>query len=198
VHRATPAALLLLSYFAACSAATNSSYQIEKDVHGLCRVWEFSGYNRAVEADVPYSPFVVRQVRGRIISDFWEGSWEPGVVPVLELRGPGASSKIYEVRGDKTGYLMLKNLPQGQYCFFASASEVGWNGAFGIIIIDRKASRKNEIEITLGFGVPSENSFQPVAPRAARSSSLFDPKCEHFVLQKPRRMLEWAYYFEEE
>jgi len=137
----------------------NASYQVEKDAHGLCKYWEFPGFNRAVDGNIQRGPFVVRQVKGRIISAYWEGSWETGVVPVLELRGPGSSSKIYEVRGDKTGYFKLKNLPRGQYCFFASASELGWGGAFGIIIIDKKANRKNEIEIVLGFGVPNEDSF---------------------------------------
>jgi len=30
---------------------------------------------------------------------------------------------------------MLKNLPEGQYCLFASAKLVGWLGAYGIIVI---------------------------------------------------------------
>jgi hypothetical protein len=64
-----------------------------------------------------------------------------------------------EVRGDKTGYFELNNLPHGQYCFFASASRIGWNGAFGIIIIDKKANRKNEIEIELAVGGPSSASY---------------------------------------
>ncbi len=169
-HQATLMVPLLIIYLAACSAAINSSYQIEEDVHRLCKVQEFPGYNRAVEENVRYGPFIVRQIKGRIISEAWQGSWETDVVPILELRGPGVSSKIYEVRGDKMGYFRLKNLPPGRYCFFASASEVGWNGAFGIIIIDKKASGKNEIEITLGFGVPNEALFRPVVRKANRSA----------------------------
>lgn len=150
-------------FFVACSANTNPSYYPEQDILNFCRYWEFPGYERAVDGNSQRGPFVVRQVRGRIISGFWEGSWETGVVPVLELRGPGPSLKIYEVRGDETGYFWLKDLPQGQYCFFASASRIGWNGAFGIIIIDKKANRKNEIEIVLGMGLPSNVTFKPVS-----------------------------------
>jgi hypothetical protein len=99
-------------------------------------------------------PIRVRKVIGRIIFEGWDGSWYEDSWPILRLRGPWKSQKIYEVHGDAEGQFELKHLPEGQYCFFASASCSGYHGYYGIIIIDKDADKKNKIEIKLPWAVP--------------------------------------------
>jgi hypothetical protein len=155
VQRHVFGAALLAFFSVACSSVKEPLGRIDYDLYPVCRIEEFAGAKRAVEYPLQISePFILRQVKGKIIHANWQGAWQDRVWPILELRGPGKSEKNYEVRGDSTGHFMLKNLPEGRYCFFASANLVGWTGAYGIIIIDKKANPNKEIEIVLGFGAP--------------------------------------------
>jgi hypothetical protein len=83
----------------------------------------------------------------------WKGTWGDDW-PVLYLRSLAKSEKTYEIRGDVTGRIFSKKLPQGSYCFLACASASGYHGAYGIIIIDKKADTKNQINIELPLATP--------------------------------------------
>ena len=124
------------------------------DLYRACGINEMAEGTGAVHIwDFP-EPIRVRRVRGRIIFEGWDGSWYKNSWPILRLRGPQESQKIYEVHGDAEGQFELKHLPEGQYCFFASASCSGYHGYYGIIIIDKKADKNNRIEIKLPWAVP--------------------------------------------
>ena len=155
MQKNTSGVMLLVLISVACLSVREPSAQAKQDIYDICRVGEFAGASRAVDQLNPiYEPIIVRQVKGKITYPDWEGSWGDIVRPILELRGPGKSSKIYEVHGDATGRFELKTLPKGRYCFFASVSSSGYHGAYGIIVIDKKADPKKEIEIVLGLGAP--------------------------------------------
>lgn len=145
---------LLALFSVSCSSVGEPRGYSEKDIYYVCRPEEFASDSAAVHFFPISEPIMVRQIRGKITYQDWEGSWGDDLWPILKLRGPGKSSKTYEVRGDATGRLVLRNLPEGRYCFVASASGPGYHGAYGIIIIDRKADPKKEIEIVLPPGAP--------------------------------------------
>jgi hypothetical protein len=174
--KGAPFIIWLAMILVACSPTARSSQAVEtvpgaelphpefiirgdgRTIYSFCRTWEFSGPNRAVEFSFPVSnePIVLHELKGRITYTGWEGSWQEGVLPVVELRGPGDSAGTWEVRGNSVGDFIRKGLPQGQYCFFAGVSVIGWQGAFGILIIDKKADPSKELDIVLGFGNPRQ------------------------------------------
>jgi hypothetical protein len=141
----------------ACSSSMEPTSQINDiayDLFGACRIREMAEGTGAVHIwDFPET-IRVRQAKGRIIYEGWAGSWYENSWPILRLRSRGKSQKTYEVHGDVKGRFVLKHLPEGEYCFFASASCSGYHGYYGIIIIDKKADKKNEIEIELPWAVP--------------------------------------------
>ena len=150
------ACALLAMGLTACSSVVKQPPEVgagHRTVYDECKVNEFPGCQWVDELAQIYEPIVVRQIRGKIICDNWQGSWEPVTTPILELRSSGKSSKIKQVRCDASGLFSLKGLPEGRYCFLASAGS-GYDGAYGIIIIDKKSDPRKEIEIVLGLAVP--------------------------------------------
>lgn len=150
---ASIAVLILVS----CSSFMETTAPIEDGYHSvfdICRVREMAEGTGAVHIWHFPEPIRVRRVSGRIIFAGWDGSWYENSWPILKLRGPWKSQKIYEIHGDSKGRFALKHLPEGQYCFYASASCSGYHGFYGIIILDEKADKKKEIEIVLPFAGP--------------------------------------------
>jgi hypothetical protein len=158
--------LLLMLSFAGCSSVMERDpvrvehpvglFVVDESVFSLCDPREFVGYeiDMVVEAFPIREPLRVRNIRGRITYPDWQGSWSWGPCkPILFLRNQ-KTKKAYEVRCDATGRFVFKRLPQGPYCFFACSGCPGYDGAYGVIIIDKKADPKNEINIELPFAAP--------------------------------------------
>jgi hypothetical protein len=155
--KAIIAAALAAFLSISCSSARKAPTQVEDIPHELydaCRINEMAEGTGAVHIWYFPEPIRVRKVSGRIIFEGWDGSWYENTWPILKLRGPWKSQRIYEVHGDAEGHFELKHLPEGQFCFFASASCSGYHGYMGIIIINKKADKTNKIEIMLPFAVP--------------------------------------------
>jgi hypothetical protein len=145
--------MLFLLSFSACRSVGKTYDFLNIDIYDLCRPYEFIGNINAVELFYISEPLRVRRIKGMITIRDWKGTWDEDW-PVLYLRSLSKSQKTYEIRGDTTGRIFSKKLPQGSYCFLACASAPGYDGAYGIIIIDKRADRKKEINIELPLGTP--------------------------------------------
>jgi hypothetical protein len=145
--------MVLSLCLAACSTAASLGELNQKNLYSFCRPQELDGGLEAVRYFPISEPITVRQIKGMIISENWHGSWGDWR-PTLYLRGPGKSQRTYKIRGDATGRIVIGHLAMGSYCFLATAGGSGYHGAYGIIIIDKKADPKNEIRIELPFAVP--------------------------------------------
>ena len=160
--------LLLVLSFAVCSSVTEPDpvrvvrittglLVADENVLGLCDPREFLCYEiDMVDTTLPIrEPLIVRSISGRITYPDWQGSWSWGPCkPVLFIRDPKKPRKTYEVRCDPTGRFAFKKLRPGRYCFFACSGCPGYDGAYGIVIIDKKADPKNEINIELPLATP--------------------------------------------
>lgn len=139
--------------FSACRSVERPFDFLNIDLRNLCRPEEFAANSMAVQFFPIREPLRVRRIKGMITIRDWKGTWGDDW-PVLYLRSLAKSKKTYEIRGDVTGRIFPRKLPQGSYCFVASASASGYRGAYGIIIIDKKADPKNEINIELPLAAP--------------------------------------------
>jgi hypothetical protein len=145
--------LLFVLSFSACRSVGKTYDFLNIDIYHLCRPYEFDGYKNVGELFHISEPLRVRRIKGMITIRDWKGTWDE-YWPVLYLRSLSKSQKTYEIRGDSTGRIFSRKLPQGSYCFLACASAPGYDGAYGIIIIDKRADPKNEIHIELPLGTP--------------------------------------------
>jgi len=94
-------------------------------------------------------PFIVRKIGGKIIND--QGGW-PKKLPILfEIRDARKDAKVHKVYADDKGNFIMKNIPEGRYCF--KATVMGWQSLMGIIIVDKKADPKSEVVIKMRLGV---------------------------------------------
>lgn len=95
-------------------------------------------------------PFVVSEIKGRIINEAG-GGW-PRDYPVLfEIRGMKKHVKIYKTHADENGNFVMKNIPEGRYCFKATIG--GWQSVMGIIIVNKKADPKSNLVFEMRLGV---------------------------------------------
>lgn len=145
--------LLFVLSFSACGSLGKTYDFLNIDIYDLCRPYEFDGNSNVVELFHISEPLRLRRIKGMITIRGWKGTWDEDW-PVLYLRSLSKSQKTYEIRGDSTGRIFSRKLPQGSYCFLACASAPGYDGAYGIIIIDKKADPKNEINIELPLAAP--------------------------------------------
>jgi hypothetical protein len=143
--------LLFVLSVSACRSVGKTYDFLNIDIYHLCRPYEFDGYKNVGELFHISEPLRVRRIKGMITIRDWKGTWDE-YWPVLYLRSLSKFQKTYEIRGDSTGRIFSRKLPQGSYCFLACAP--GYDGAYGIIIIDRKADPKNEINIELSLAAP--------------------------------------------
>ena len=149
--------LLLVLSFVVCSSVPEPQGIEDRDILNLCEPRDFTGYEIDMVGEVfPISePLRIRNIRGRITHPDWQGSWSWGTCkPVLFLRSHKNPIKMYEIRCNATGRFVFKKLPPGIYCFFACSGCPGFDGAYGIIIIDKKADPKKEINIELPLAAP--------------------------------------------
>jgi hypothetical protein len=94
-------------------------------------------------------PFVVRHVRGQLISE--GGDW-PDDWPILfEIRGTWAGAKTIRAYADGKGNFEIPAVAEGRYCFKATVE--GWRSVIGIIKVDRHANPKRSIRIVMLMGV---------------------------------------------
>jgi len=100
--------------------------------------------------DEIWKPFVVREIKGKIINKAGDDGWPKDARVLLEIRGIVKDSQIKRSYADEKGNFVMKNIPEGRYCFRAHA--VGWQVVMGIIIVDKKADPNNKIVFTMPLG----------------------------------------------
>lgn len=114
----------------------------ESDFRKFFEVCDKEGFASEFHQLAPiYEPFTVREVKGQLK---WYGGWPDGILPLFEIRRSGKGTRILGVNTDAEGNFVMKNIPDGRYCFQASCGG-GWVAFMGIIIVDRKADPKNQI-----------------------------------------------------
>lgn len=91
-------------------------------------------------------PFIVREIKGRIIPENVAYSW-PYRPPMFEIRAMGKGTMIHRTQVDKNGRFILKDIPEGIYCFYISCP--GWEDVIGAIIVDKDADRARAISLVI-------------------------------------------------
>jgi len=94
-------------------------------------------------------PIIVRRIGGKITND--QSGWPKKLTILLEIRDARKDVKVHKVYADENGNFIMKNIPEGRYCF--KATVMGWQSLMGIIIVDKKADPKSEIVIKMQLGV---------------------------------------------
>ena len=100
-------------------------------------------------AEEIYKPFVVRSVKGIIISQV--GEWPEGIQVIFEIRLPDRSSQIRRAYTDRQGRFSIPNVPPGEYCFKATVT--GWQSVVGTILVTAEAEAKSIIAFEMLLGV---------------------------------------------
>jgi hypothetical protein len=95
-------------------------------------------------------PFFVRTISGQIISSINEGEWAEDSPVLFEIRGIDKENRIMSAHADKYGIFQIASVPEGQYCFKATAE--GWHSVMGVIIVTKKADPKNRIVFQMNLG----------------------------------------------
>jgi hypothetical protein len=95
-------------------------------------------------------PFLVRSVQG-IIDRQSNGPAEPLANVLFEIQGPGSDHKIRRATTGKDGKFRMRDAPPGSYKFKATLS--GFQSVMGTVIIDKRASKTERIEIAMPIGV---------------------------------------------
>jgi hypothetical protein len=88
-------------------------------------------------------PFTVSQVRGCILTaNNPLGQWPdlPERYIRLQLKRSGSDKVTFETFADQAGRFEIENVPEGRYCFFATA--LGWTSVIGVIVVDKKAAQE--------------------------------------------------------
>jgi hypothetical protein len=91
--------------------------------------------------------FIVRKVRGRIISE--SGEWPPGGV-LFELKGLN-QEEIESTYSDTDGFFSMPKVKKGTYCFKASIE--GWQSVMGIVVVDERDAKAAAIDFEMLLGV---------------------------------------------
>lgn len=91
-------------------------------------------------------PFIVRAVKGKLMNTFGEWPKDPPFPTLFEIRRMGGTA-IIQASIDGEGNFKLPSVPEGQYCFKATAYL--WESVMGIIIVSKKASHKKSIQIIM-------------------------------------------------
>ncbi len=123
---------------------TRKSSLSDWDIFDICG--SYAGFaNVSDRVVIICQPFVVREVKGRLL---WEGGWPGDRGPLFEIRRTGEmGARIYSVYADLDGNFVIKDIPQGRYCY--RASNLGFIGYEGIVIVEKHANPKNEIVIEM-------------------------------------------------
>lgn len=113
----------------------------------LFTIFDFNGFtNEGSVMEVIYKPFIVREIKGRLLPYNTDRTWYEAL-PLFELRALGKGTKISRVRADKNGFFVMKNIPEGLYCY--SISCLGWHVYMGVVIVDKKANPESTISILM-------------------------------------------------
>ncbi len=97
------------------------------------------------EASVPIH---VSKVQGTIASAA-RGGWPEGTKVLFELIDPASPRARWSTATNAQGAFKLSKVPEGAYCFRASA--LGWQSQVGSLVVARKA--KGSVRIVLELGV---------------------------------------------
>lgn len=96
-------------------------------------------------------PFIVREVKGKILNSDDDYGWSENIRVLFEIRRQGENSDVNRVFADANGEFRMVNIPEGNYCFKATVS--GWQSVMGIIIVTKKANPMNKIVFKMRLGV---------------------------------------------
>jgi hypothetical protein len=94
-------------------------------------------------------PFVVRQIKGKIVDLEGNTIWFKDHPPLLEIRAFKVliGKPLHGVYVDKNGGFEMEGVPDGPYCFKATMD--GWRSVIGIIVVNKKADPKKTIILKL-------------------------------------------------
>ena len=141
-------ALIAISF----SQCTSSAALKETSTQGQVSRCGSEGF-RVAEAehiiDEIKDPFIVCEIKGQAINATGYG-WTKEVKVLFEIR-PKGGGQIIRTHADENGRFVMKDIPDGQYCFKATVS--GWQSVMGTIIVNKHADRKNRIVFKMVWAV---------------------------------------------
>lgn len=101
----------------------------------------FPSEHKTVEIE---QPFIVRAVKGRLTNTLGVWPEDPPFPTLFEIRRMGETAVI-QAHVDGEGNFKIPSVPEGQYCFKATAYL--WESVMGIIIVSKRAGHKKSIQI---------------------------------------------------
>ena len=140
-----------------CHNAKNSSiyisseapYDSSKSPMKICGLRGFTESAAEHIINEILEPFVVREIKGKISND--EGGWQKDYLVLFEIRGVDQDSKIIRAYTDEDGNFVMKDIPQGRYCF--KATVLGLQSVMGVIFVDKTANPKSRVVFKMHLGV---------------------------------------------
>ena len=112
-----------------------------RSVCGITGFTVFPSEHKTVEIE---QPFIVRTIKGKLTNTLGEWPENPPFPTLFEIRRKGESAVI-QVYVDGEGNFKIPSVPEGQYCFKATAYL--WESVMGIIIVKKRASYKKSVNI---------------------------------------------------
>jgi hypothetical protein len=112
-----------------------------------CRVADFTVLGSEHIIEEIKENFVVREVRGRIVSD--SGEWPPDGV-LFELKRLD-QKELKSTHSDIDGFFSMSGVGPGSYCFKAAVD--GWQSVIGIVVVDERAADDVTIDFEMLLGV---------------------------------------------
>ena len=141
-----PIMLIQCSPHHARTADTIAAAGATVDFKTLFDICDTAGFEQGAHETIPiYKPFIVREVKGKLN---WRGGWPEGYLPLFAIRPTGKGTQILSVSSDSDGNFIMKDIPNGRYCFYASCG-IEWKAYTGILIVDKRADLKSQIYIEM-------------------------------------------------
>jgi hypothetical protein len=137
--------ILGLIFLGSCSSVGSIKLD-EAERRTACMIGSFSVFpteHKTVEIE---QPFIVRTVKGKLTNTLGEWPENPPFPTLFEIRRMGETAVI-QALVDGEGNFKIPSVPEGQYCFKATAYL--WESVMGIIIVSKRAGHKKSIQIVM-------------------------------------------------
>jgi hypothetical protein len=137
--------ILGLVVFWSCSSVGDIKVD-EVERRTVCMIGSFTVLPTEHKTVQLEQPFLVRTVKGKFTNTLGEWPENPPRPALFEIRRMGETAVI-QTLVDSEGNFKIPSVPEGQYCFKATAYL--WESVMGIIIVSKRASRKNSIHFVM-------------------------------------------------